>query len=63
MTGYVKTTGVLFALITLAHLLRMFAEPHLATDPWYLLLTALAAGFTLWAWRVLPRRTRPATSD
>lgn len=58
MTGYVKTTGVLFALITVAHVLRMFAEPRFAADPWYLLLTLAAAGFTVWAWRVLPRRAR-----
>jgi hypothetical protein len=59
MTGYIRTTGVLFALITLAHVLRMFAEPHLATDPWYLLLTVAAAAFTVWAWRVL-RPTMPS---
>jgi hypothetical protein len=58
MTGYIRTTGVLFALITLAHAARMFAEPHLATNPWYLLLTLAAAGFSLWAWRVLPGSNR-----
>ena len=58
MTVYIATTGVLFALITAAHILRMFAEPHVATDPWYLLLTLAAAGFSVWAWRVLPRRNR-----
>jgi hypothetical protein len=57
MTGYIRTTGVLFALITLAHVLRMFAEPRLARDPWYLLLTLAAGGLTVWAWRVL-RSTR-----
>jgi hypothetical protein len=57
MTGYIRTTGVLFALITAAHVLRMIAEPHLATDPWYLLLTLAAAAFSVWAWRVL-RSTR-----
>jgi hypothetical protein len=58
MTGYIRTTGVLFALTTLAHVLRMFAEPRLARDPWYLLLTLAAGGLTVWAWRVL-RSTRP----
>jgi len=54
MTAYIKTTGVLFGLITLAHVLRIIAEwPGLATDPWYLLLTAVSAALCVWAWRVL----------
>ena len=54
MKAYVTTTGVLFALITLAHILRIvYAEPHLAKDPWYLLLTGLAAGLAIWAARLV----------
>jgi hypothetical protein len=53
MAGYIKTTGVLFALIAVAHVLRMFAEPHLATDPFYILLTLAAVALSVWAWRVL----------
>ena len=54
MKAYLITTGALFGLITLAHLLRIIGEwPHLATDPWYLLLTAAAAVLCLWAWRLL----------
>lgn len=48
------TTGVLFGLITIAHLWRVFEEdPRLATDPWYVLLTLSAAALSLWAWRLL----------
>ena len=54
MKAYVMTTGAVFGLITLAHLLRVVAEgPHLARDPFFVLLTVLAAGLSLWAWRVL----------
>jgi hypothetical protein len=53
MKAYVITTGALFALLTVLHVWRMLAERHLAQDPWYLLVTALAAGLGLWAWRVL----------
>lgn len=54
MRNYVITTGALFALITVAHLLRIIDEwPRFATDPWYILLTAAAAGLSLWAWRLL----------
>jgi len=54
MKAYLVTTGIIFALITLAHILRMFAEgPRLAKDPVFLLLTLLAAGLSVWAWRLL----------
>lgn len=54
MKTYVRTTGVVFGLITVAHLLRIVAEwPHLATEPLYLLLTAATAGLCLWSWRLL----------
>ncbi len=58
MKAYVMTTGAVFGLIALAHLLRILAEgPHLVTDPFFVLLTVLAAALSLWAWRVL-RLTR-----
>lgn len=53
MKPYVMTTGVLFSLLTVAHIWRMFVETHLATDPSYLAITAIAAGLALWSWRVL----------
>jgi hypothetical protein len=56
MKAYVTVTGVLFALITLAHFWRMiYTEQHLAADPWYLLLTALAGGLALWAAKLVWR--------
>jgi hypothetical protein len=59
MKAYVMTTGAVFGLITLAHVLRIIAEgPHLATDPWYVLLTVVAAALGLWAWRLLRLTTR-----
>jgi hypothetical protein len=56
---YVLVTGILFGLLTLAHVWRMIEERPLATDPWYLGITAAAALLGLWAWRVL-RRSRPS---
>jgi hypothetical protein len=54
MKAYVMTTGVVFALLTLAHILRIIMEgPHLAKDPLYVLITVAAAGLCFWAWRVL----------
>jgi len=54
MKAYVMTTGAVFGLLTLAHLLRIIVEGrHLATDPVYILITVAAASLCLWAWRVL----------
>jgi len=54
MKAYVMTTGVVFGLLTLAHLLRMFIEGRqVATDPFFVLITVAAAGLCLWAWRLL----------
>ena len=53
MRAYLLTTGTVFGLLTVIHLWRMIGERQLASDPWYLVVTALAAGFGLWAWRLL----------
>lgn len=52
MTTYVRTTGVLFALLVGAHLWRMVVERNLLTDPWYIAITLTAGGLSAWAWRV-----------
>ncbi len=50
MKAYVMTTGVLFGLITLAHVWRVFEEGRgLAADPSFILLTIAAAALCLWA--------------
>jgi hypothetical protein len=54
MRAYVTTTGVIFGLLALAHIWRVVEEgAHLATDPWYILITLVAAGLCLWAWRLV----------
>jgi hypothetical protein len=53
MKSYLITTGSLFTLLTVMHVWRMSVERHLATDPWYILITVAAAGLGLWAWRLL----------
>ncbi len=58
MKAYLVTTSLIFGLITAAHFLRFFYEPHLATDVPYLLLTALAAGLCAWGIRLLTRQPR-----
>ena len=56
MKAYVATSGTIFALIVLAHLLRIAAEgSHVARDPIFILLTIAAASLSFWAWRVFGR--------
>ena len=58
MRAYVITTGAVFGLLTVAHLLRIVTERHLATDPVYILITAVSAALCIWAWLVLRRSRR-----
>jgi hypothetical protein len=54
MKAYLITTGVVFGLITVAHICRMFAEGlHVATNPLFVLLTIAAAALCFWACRLL----------
>jgi hypothetical protein len=58
MKIYVIITGVIFALITIAHVARMVMEPRVLTEPVYLLLTLVSAALAIWAVVVLRRLTR-----
>jgi hypothetical protein len=64
LRAYLITTGTLFALLAMAHILRTIAEwSRLATDPWFILegpgIGVVAAAIALWAWRLvrLPARS------
>ena len=57
--AYLSLTGIIFALITVAHVCRVFAEgPHLAKDPLFISLTLLAAFMSVWAGVLLRRTSR-----
>jgi hypothetical protein len=53
LKAYLVTTGTVFGLITVAHIVRAFAEGrHLLTEPLFILLTAVSAALCLWAFRL-----------
>ena len=55
MKAYVMTSGAIFALVAIAHVLRVTAEgAHLAGEPFFVLTTLASVGMSVWAWRVLP---------
>jgi len=57
--AYLVTTGTIFGLITVAHLIRMVIEwPQPATEPLYVLLTLAAAGLCFWAFYLIRRSAR-----
>lgn len=60
MRAYLLTTGTLFALIVLLHAWRMAIERGLLRDPWYWLITAVAAALSVWSFRLL---RRPASAS
>ncbi len=54
MRAYVLTTGIVFGLLTLAHLWRIAAEGlHLLTSPLWVGITVGAGALSVWAWRLL----------
>jgi len=54
MKTYVMTTGAIFGLITVAHLLRVVEEGrHVAANPFFVVMTVLAAALSVWAFRLL----------
>jgi len=59
MKAYVITSGGIFALITIAHILRIAMENrHLATEPVFFLITLASATLSIWAWLALRRSSR-----
>jgi hypothetical protein len=53
MKPFLITSGTIFGLLVVVHILRIGAEPHLARDPWFLGITAVSAALSLWAWRLV----------
>jgi hypothetical protein len=58
MKPYLITTGILFTLVAVAHVLRTVAEwSRLASDPWFILegpgVGVIGAAIAVWAWRLL----------
>lgn len=59
MRAYLVTTGTLFVLLTVAHIVRVFQETHLAREPWFWVVTVLPSVLAVWALRLF-RKTAPS---
>ena len=54
MKAYVITSGSIFALLVVAHIIRVIVEgPRVLSDAWFVSFTVLPAALCVWAWRVL----------
>ena len=52
MRAFLVTVGTVFALIVVAHIARIVAEPEMGREPWFWLLTIVSAALSGWAWRL-----------
>ena len=60
MRAYIITTGIVFALLAVAHVWRIVGERRsLATQPEFLAITLAAAAMSVWAFVSLRRSPRP----
>jgi hypothetical protein len=59
MRAYLATTGILFVLLTVAHIVRAFQETHLVREPWFWLVTVVPCVFAVWALRLFRATARP----
>ena len=59
MNAFLITVGTVFAVIVVAHIARIVAEPRMAGEPWFWLLTVVAAALSGWAWRLVWISRRP----
>ena len=55
MKAYVITSGAIFALITIAPIAHIAMETRILREPFFLILTLLAAALSIWAFVVLRR--------
>ena len=53
MKAYLITTGSVFALIVASHIMRFMTEGGALREPFLWVLTFLAAGLSIWAFRLL----------
>jgi len=54
MKAYLITTGTVFGLLVVLHVWRLIEEGgHLVSDPFFWLITLVAAGLSVWAWSLV----------
>lgn len=49
MRAFVIVSGTIFGLIVVAHIMRLFYEPHQVRYPLFVVTTLIAAALSVWA--------------
>jgi hypothetical protein len=58
MKAYVITSGAVFGLLTIAHIVRaIFEGVHVVANPIFVIITLISAGLCIWAVTTLRRLT------
>lgn len=52
MKAFVAAAGIVFALLVIVHVWRVALEGQGVANPFFIGVTVIAAGFSVWAWRV-----------
>jgi len=52
MKVYLAVTGSVFGLLAIVHVWRMVVEGSVMHNPWFLLITVIAAALSIWSWRL-----------
>jgi len=52
MKPFIVICALVFTAIVAAHVARMWAEPRMAREPWFWLITIVAGALGMWAWRL-----------
>lgn len=58
MKAYVMVTGTVFGLLALVHVWRFVEEGRGVVDPFFVIVTALAAVLSIWAARLVFARSK-----
>ena len=53
MKVFVIVAGTIFGLIVVAHIVRLAYEPHQARQPFFIVITLVAAVLSVWAFRLV----------
>ncbi len=58
MRLYITITGIVFLLVTAAHFVRVYLEPSVSRDPFFLASTVISTALAVWALRILRKEKR-----
>ena len=62
MKAYLATTALIFIALVVAHVMRMFVEPFVARDPWFLITTFVSLTLASWGILLYRQASRGQTS-